>query len=83
MATQRERQDFNGRPNDNSSTTLTRYDQEAENWVRAFKNAKKKQKPVDYSETFHTIGLIFSLVLSFITLILMLVVSFVRWLKSL
>lgn len=39
MATQGERQNFVWRPNTNDSTTLTRYDQEAQHWVRAFKGA--------------------------------------------
>jgi len=42
MATQGERQDYMWRPNDNSSTTITRYDQEAEHWYNSLKNAKSK-----------------------------------------
>ncbi|MGY0391732.1 hypothetical protein ACW5R3_04100 [Bizionia sp. KMM 8389] len=83
MATQGERQDFNWRPNDNSSTTLTRYHQEAEHWVRAFKNAESKHKPVNYKEDIQTIGLIISLVLSLITLSCLILVKVFQWLKSL
>jgi hypothetical protein len=82
MPTQGERQDFKWRPNDNSSTTLARYDQEAEHWHRAFKNAERKNRPTDYAGAFQVIGLTVSLVVSLITLIIMLLVDFVKWLRK-
>jgi hypothetical protein len=84
MATQGERQDnFTWRPNDYSSTTLTRYDQEAKHWVRAFKNAESKNKGTSINETFGVIGLVFSLVFSIIALIALSIGYFIKWLKSL
>lgn len=82
MATQRERQNFNWRPNDNSSTTLTRYDQEAEHWVRAFKNAESKTKRTSINETFGFIGIVFSLIFSILTLITLFLVNFIKWVRS-
>jgi hypothetical protein len=69
MPTQGERQDFLWRPNDNSSTTLARYDQEAEHWTRAFKNAASKNKPTDYSGIFGVVGLVLNLFCNLIWLI--------------
>jgi hypothetical protein len=82
MATQGERQNFNWRPNDNSSTTLTRYDQEAEHWVRAFKNAERKNQPTNYKSDFQTIGLFISLAFSLISLVIMLIFKIFNWLSS-
>ena len=80
MPNQGERQNFKWRPNDYSSTTLARYDQEAEHWHRAFKNAEAKNRPADYAGAIEAMGLAVSLVISLITLIIMLLVEFVKWL---
>jgi len=82
MPNQGQRQDYLWRPNDNSSTTLTRYDQEAEHWYRAFKNAEEKNKPVDYQNTFTTIGLLISLIFSLLSLITIGLIQFIKWLRS-
>ncbi|WMI68807.1 hypothetical protein [Mangrovimonas sp. YM274] len=82
MATQGERQDFKWRPNDYGSTTLARYDQEAEHWFRAFRNAERKNRPTDYKGDLNTLGLLISLVVSLITLIVLLVVQLIKWLRS-
>ncbi|OMP29734.1 hypothetical protein [Mangrovimonas sp. DI 80] len=82
MVTQGERQDYKWRPNDYSSTTLARYDQEAEHWYRAFKNAERKNKPADHKGDLNTLGLLISLIISLITLIILLVVQLVKWLRS-
>lgn len=82
MATQGERQDFKWRPNDNSSTTLTRYDQEAEHWYRAFKNAERKNRPVDFQSVFTFIGLIFSLISSLIVLAVVLLGRLINHIKK-
>ncbi|TXG36676.1 hypothetical protein [Seonamhaeicola maritimus] len=80
--TQGERQDFKWRPNDNSSTTLARYDQEAEHWYRAFKNAERKNKPSSFKSDLAVIGLMFSLVFSLLTLVALSVIQFIKWLRS-
>lgn len=82
MATQGERQDFKWRPNDYSSTTLARYDQEAEHWYKAFKNAERKNRPSDYRGAFNTIGLIISLVISMITLMVLSAIQLIKWIRS-
>jgi hypothetical protein len=82
MRTQGERQNYMWRPNTNDSTTLARYDQEAEHWHRAFKNAEAKNRPADYANAIQVIGLLLSLVISLITLIIMLLVEFVKWLRK-
>jgi hypothetical protein len=82
MPTQGERQNFLWRPNDNSSTTLARYDQEAEHWYRAFKNAESKNRPVDYRGAFNAIGLIITFVVLVVGLAVMLIVKAIKWLNN-
>ncbi|TPV31933.1 hypothetical protein FJ651_14055 [Paucihalobacter ruber] len=82
MATQGQRQDFKWRPNDYSSTTLARYDQEAEHWYRAFKNAESKNRPVDYKGAFNTIGLIINLVILIVSLVVMIIIKGIKWLNK-
>lgn len=66
MADQAQRQNFQWRPNTNDSTTLTRYDQEAQHWVRAFKNANRPK--ATFAGTMGTVGLIFQLIVHLIWL---------------
>lgn len=82
MDTQGERQNFSWRPNDNSSTTITRYELEAEHWHKAFKSAQMKDKKVSIGETFGVIGLFISLVFSLLTLVVLSVITFIKWLKA-
>ncbi len=81
--TQGERQNFLWRPNDNSITTITRYDAEAEHWQRAFKNAESKHKGASLIAILGTIGLFISLVFSLASLILMMMISLIRWFRQL
>jgi hypothetical protein len=69
MATQGQRQDYMWRPNDNSSTTITRYEQEAEHWLKALKNAELKYAPINW---IGSLGLIF-LPITFIFGVLLLI----------
>ncbi|MGV6831290.1 MAG: hypothetical protein ACWA5P_07000 [bacterium] len=82
MATQGQRQDFLWRPNDNSVTTRTRYDLEAEHWYRSFKAAERKHRPRNIKEDLGVIGLIFQLVFSLIALIVLSIVELVKWLNN-
>jgi hypothetical protein len=83
MSSQGNRQDFQWRPNDNSSTTLTRYSQEAEHWHKAFMSAQSKHNKASLSETLGVIGLVISLVGSLIVLVLLGLKELIKWLKSL
>jgi len=80
--TQGERQSFNWRPNTNDSQTLARYDQEAQHWARAFKNAESRNKKTSLNETLGFIGLVFSLIFSLIGLLSILLVRLINWLRS-
>ncbi|MBL4664046.1 MAG: hypothetical protein JKY22_10965 [Flavobacteriaceae bacterium] len=82
MPTQGERQNYLWRPNDNSSTTTTRYEQEAEHWTKAFRKAANNNKPIDYRGTFGVIGLVLALLTNLITLIVLLVLQLIKWLKA-
>jgi len=82
MATQGERQDFLWRPNDNSSTTLTRYSQEADLWYKAFKEAERKHRPTSLKNDLAVIGLLISLVGSLLVLVVVLVIDFIKWVRS-
>jgi len=82
MATQGERQNFNWRPNDNSSTTLARYDQEAEHWYKSFKSAELKNNRSSIKSSLSVIGLFISLVFSLITLVVILILNLIKWARS-
>lgn len=82
MPTQGERQDYLWRPNDNSVTTRTRYDLEAEHWYSSFKAAERKHRPRSIKEDLSVIGLVFQLVFSLLALIVILVINFIKWLRS-
>ena len=82
MSTQEQRQDFLWRPNDNSVTTRTRYDLEAEHWYKSFKAAERKYIPRNLKEVLSLIGLIFQLVFSLIVLRLNSVVELIKWAKN-
>jgi hypothetical protein len=79
MVTQGDRQNYQWRPNDYSSTTLTRYDQEAEHWVRAIKNVQSNNKPVDFSKTFGFIGLLLGLVINLAIIIVLTLTQLIAW----
>ncbi|WP_411894275.1 hypothetical protein [Winogradskyella sp. A2] len=80
MPSQRERQEFLWRPNDNSVTTRTRYDLEAEHWVRAFKSATRPK--ATFTGSMSVIGLIFSLIFSILNVLVLVVINFIKWLKN-
>ncbi|MFD2916839.1 hypothetical protein [Psychroserpens luteus] len=82
MSSQADRQDFKWRPNDNSSTTLTRYSQEAELWQKSFLSAQSKHKKASLGETLGVIGLVLGLIGSLITLAVLSLVTFIKWVRS-
>ena len=77
MATQK--QDFVWRPNDNSPSTLLKYDLEAQHWTKAFNSAQRSQAPVNYGEAFGTIGLIIGLAITLLTIVFQLLSMFFKW----
>lgn len=81
MPSQAEREaKFIWRPNDNSSTTLTRYSQEAEHWTRAFRDAERKQ--LSFKADLNVIGLFVNLVFSLLTVLVLGLIQLVKWLRS-
>jgi len=82
MPTQGERQDYLWRPNDNSVTTRTRYDLEAEHWYRSFKAAERKHKPSSFRSDLSVIGLFIQLTFTLLTLIVVALIEFIKWLRS-
>lgn len=79
MATSGQKQAFVWRPNDNSSSTLLKYQLEAEHWTRAFNSAQSKYEPVDYAGAFNVIGLVLGLAFGLIYLIISLIIKFFIW----
>lgn len=82
MLNQGERQGFKWRPNDYSSTTLTRYDLEAEHWTKAFKNASNKHTAGDLDTSLRSIMDVVNLILSILSFILISLIYLVKWLRS-
>jgi len=73
---------FVWRPNDNSSTTLTRYSQEARHWTRAFNEAHREANRRPFQESMTFIGLVLSLVFSLIWLLGLILVKFLKWVSK-
>jgi len=80
--TQGERQNYQWRPNDNSSTTRLRYDLEAEHWYKSFKSAELKHKPSSIRNDFGVIGIIFNLIFSLVTLMVLGLIQLVKRLRA-
>ncbi|WP_178984176.1 hypothetical protein [Winogradskyella helgolandensis] len=72
---------FIWRENDESSSTLLKYDLEASHWVRAFKSAERKHTSTPISETFGTMALVFELILNLILLIILSLTQLIRYLS--
>lgn len=71
--------DFNWRPNDNSATTLLRYELEAEKWVNAVSSAQRKTMPRSLGKDFVFIGLIIQLLFSLVFLVLLFFLNILKW----
>jgi len=78
MVTQGERQNFLWRPNTNDSTTLARYDQEAQHWVKAFKSASRPQTSL--SGALYGIGVILNFILALLWVVFNILGSVAAWL---
>ena len=79
MATQGQRQNFLWRPNDNSSTTLARYDLEAQHWTRAFKSASYSGGS-NFGADLAVIGLFINLAVTLCVLVVVLLTDLVKFL---
>ncbi|MBA6151451.1 DNA translocase FtsK [Gelidibacter maritimus] len=77
-----QKQEFVWRPNDNSGSTLLKYELEAQHWTKAFKSAQRSQAPLNYGEVFTTIGIIIGLALTLLTIVVQLLMMFFKWLFS-
>ena len=80
MDTQKD--NYQWRPNDNSSSTRLKYDLEAEHWTRAFKSAQINNKTTSAGEAFGVVGLCISLIFSLVVLIVISIVDVIKWLRS-
>jgi hypothetical protein len=72
------RDNFAWRPNDNSATTLLRYDLEAGHWVKAFKSATMNNS-ASLPEVLGFLGLIISFVLLLIYFLILLIIKLVNF----
>lgn len=79
MPSQSERESqFIWRPNDNSSTTLTKFSQEARHWVRAVNEAQRDANRRPFQESIAVIGLVLSLVTNLIWLLGLVLMKFFK-----
>jgi hypothetical protein len=76
------RDNFQWRPNDNSSTTLLRYDLEAKHWTKAFKSASMKHQPVNYGKDLIFIGVFLSIFINFISLLLLGIIELIQRIRG-
>ena len=82
MRTQGERQNFNWRPNDYSSTTRLRYDLEVDHWLTSIKSATTKTS-TSLSETFGFLGLLLGLVINLGIIIVLSLTHLFGWILGL
>ena len=71
--------DFNWRPNDNSATTLLRYELEAEKWVNAVSSAQRKTMTRSLGKDLIFVGLIIQLFFCLILLVLLFFLNIFKW----
>jgi len=76
------RDNFQWRPNDNSSVTRIRYDLEAQHWLRSFKSASASSQPANWGQTFFVIGLVISFAANLIWLILICITDLIVWIRN-
>lgn len=82
MPTHGERQNYQWRPSDNSSTTRLRYDLEAQHWYKSFKIVELKNKPSYISANLGIIGLFIQLTFTLLTLVVLGLIQLVKWVRS-
>ena len=72
---------FIWRENDNSSSTLLKYQLEAEHWTRAFKGASP-QRTTSLTDALGLVGMLFSLVFNIIFLMIVCCVDLVKFCRK-
>jgi len=83
MSTQGERQNYNWRPNDNSSQTRLRYDLEMNHWLKSLKGSGfGGGGSSGGSSPFLVIGLVIGLIFSLLWLILIWLSDFIVWVTN-
>lgn len=78
MEYKNDRQNFKWRPNDESITTRTRYDLEADHWYRSFKSAEMKYGSSSTTKDFEVIEMVFNLVFALLFLLVIILVDLVK-----
>ncbi len=66
------------RPRDQSVSTKLKYETEAKLWIDAFKSTQVS-RPTSISADLNVIGVVISLAFSLITLVVLLVIDFIKW----
>lgn len=85
MPTQGQRQDYLWRPNDNSATTMVRYELESEHWLNALTNTlnKGRSNVSSFASDLQGIGIILNFIVTLIFVILLTVSKLLLWLLGL
>lgn len=86
MSTQRERQNYAWRPNDNSSTTRLRYDLEMNQWLKSFNSSSSGSGngvSGNWGASFAVIGLIIHFIVVAIWFVLILISDLIVWIVNL
>jgi hypothetical protein len=84
MPTQGERQNYQWRPNDNSSTTRLRYDLEAEHWLTSLKSASSRRSSGSGgSGSFAFLFTFFGLVFNLLNIIVLALTMLFKWMFGL
>ena len=81
MVTQKERQNFQWRPNDNSTTTNLRYDLEASHWLESFKINSKKSSNA-FIEAPLYIGFFLGIIINLLSLIFIGIAECIQWMRG-
>ena len=72
-------EDFNWRPNDNSATTLLRYELEAEKWMNAVSSAQRQTITRSSGKDLVFIGLVIQLFFCLLLLVVLFFLNIFKW----
>lgn len=73
------RDNFQWRPNDNSSTTRLRYDLEADHWLKSIKHSQYNKGANNMLGDIGNMFLVLSLAINIVSLIVMVVWEVIKW----
>lgn len=71
------------RPRDYSSSTRIKYQTEADHWIKSIKSAEIANRTTSLGESFSFVGIVLSLIASIVVLIVVCIVDFIKFLKTL